>query len=498
MSRRILIQVTAPAVISGFVLLLTCLLSAWYVDWLQTKFNTILRSNVSGMEAAQRMENQVRQLRFHCFLYLIDPSPQLEEDIKKNEVRFGKERALARESANTPREEACIKDVDKGYWAYRADFEQLCEEIKLQGAVKQNFRKLAEDHPVLQVTVPCEKYARINEEQMTEAVHESERGTQRLHLTMLLVGLGGPLGGLLGGYGIARGLSRSLSRFGVRVQDAAQQLERDTSTVSLPADADMEQIDQQLERVVSRVTEVSGQLQKQQQEMLRAQQLAAVGQLAASVAHEVRNPLTAIKLLVEAALRTNKPRPFTPENLKVVHGEILRLEQIVQNFLDFARPPALQRQRCDVRDLVQRAASLVKARARQQHVDLVLRCPEAPTEAAVDVNQFCTVLVNLLLNALDAMPRGGQLTVTLEAGVSELGCQVEDTGEGIDPEMAEQLFTPFSSTKETGSGLGLSICRRIIEEHGGRIAGGNREGGGACFTFRLPAEDVPSLATPRG
>ena len=78
--------------------------------------------------------------------------------------------------------------------------------------------------------------------------------------------------------------------------------------------------------------------------MLRAQQLAAVGQLAASVAHEVRNPLTSIKMLVEAALRADKPRPFTPDNLRVIHGEVLRLEQTVQGFLDFARPPALQRQ----------------------------------------------------------------------------------------------------------------------------------------------------------
>ncbi len=487
MSRHIFFQVTAPVVIIGFVLFLTCLVCAWNVAWLQSNLNEILTSNVSSMQAGQQLENRARQLRFHCFLYLIEPNQQLWEQIQKDEIQFGRWLLQAKKYANTPQEEECIQDIREGYRLYREGFERLVQEGR-QGGVKQGFWRLDEAHPIRHVTDPCAKYSQINEEMMDEAFRQSEKVTQRLHLAMLLVGLGGPLGGLLSGFGIARGLRRSLYRLRVRVQDAAQQLKRDLPTVSLTADGDMEQIDQQLEHVVQRVTEVTTELQKQQQEMLRAQQLAAVGQLAASVAHEVRNPLTGIKLLVEAALRTSKPRPFTLENLQVVHGEILRLEQIVQNFLDFARPPALQRVQCDVCELIQRAVNLVVTRARQQQVALEVHCPETPVFAQVDSNQFCTVLVNLLLNGLDAMPRGGRLIVTLDTDHQGLRFRVEDTGAGLSPAMAERLFTPFSSTKETGSGLGLSICRRIIEEHGGRITGGNREGGGACFTFRLPAQ----------
>ena len=509
MSRRILIQVTAPAVIIGFVLFLTCLFSAWYVDWMQSNLNTILVANVSSMEAGQQLENRVRKLRFDCFLYLIDPSPELWADIQNDESQFEEWLGKAQESSSTPREYACIQVIRVGYQLYRKEFERLSDEVKQHG-VMAGSRQLANSHPVLHVVDPCREYARINEEMMLEAADQSKEVTQRLHLTMLLVGLGGPLAGLVGGYGIARGLSQSLYRLSVRVQDAAQQLERpgepsgghflDVGMVNLSSDGDMEQINRQLERVVKRVSEVAEQVQKQQQEMLRAQQLAAVGQLAASVAHEVRNPLTAIKLLVEVALRTERPRPLTQENLKVVHGEVLRLEQTVQTFLDFARPPALQRQHCDIRDLVGRAVSLVQARARQQQATLDVRWPESPASwwptVEVDPNQFRTVLVNLLLNALDAMPTGGRLTIDLEAGPKELQCRVEDTGTGISPEVAERLFTPFTSTKETGSGLGLSICRRIVEEHGGRITACNREGGGSCFTFRLPAQP-PSSSSPR-
>jgi signal transduction histidine kinase len=139
---------------------------------------------------------------------------------------------------------------------------------------------------------------------------------------------------------------------------------------------------------------------------------------------------------------------------------------------------------------VQRTAALVKSRAWQQKVTLLVLYPETAVQAEVDVNQFCTVLVNLLLNALDAMPAGGQLTLALEQDGANLQFRVEDTGPGLSSGVAERLFTPFSSTKETGSGLGLSICRRIIEEHGGHITGCNREGGGACFTCRVPARPV--------
>jgi signal transduction histidine kinase len=222
--------------------------------------------------------------------------------------------------------------------------------------------------------------------------------------------------------------------------------------------------------------------------MLRAQQLAAVGQLAAGVAHEVRNPLTSIKMLVEAALREHKPRPFTEDNLRIVHGEILRLEQTVQGLLDFARPPKLKKQSSDLCAVVARAVELIRVRARQQKVGIESNGLEEPIHALVDPGQFCTVLVNLLVNALDAMPHGGRLSIQVYATPEQtIHLEVSDTGEGIRSEMIGQLFTPFVSTKPTGSGLGLSISKRIIEEHGGRIAVSNRAGRGACFAITLPA-----------
>src|SRR5262249_17223679 len=159
-----------------------------------------------------------------------------------------------------------------------------------------------------------------------------------------------------------------------------------------------------------------------------AEQLSAVGQLAAGVAHEVRNPLTAVKLLVESALRSNNRKPLTVEDLRVIHGEVARPEQTVQGFLAFARPPAPRRGRGALHEVGGQAVELVRVRGGQQGVEIAIGCPEGPAEALADRGQLTTVLVNLFLNALDAMPRGGRLDVELEASGGELRLAVADTG----------------------------------------------------------------------
>jgi signal transduction histidine kinase len=196
-----------------------------------------------------------------------------------------------------------------------------------------------------------------------------------------------------------------------------------------------------------------------------------------------------MKLLVEAALRPGRNASLNDEDLRVIHGEIVRLEETVQSFLTFARLPAPRRHVSDLRETVGRPLDLVRVRARRQGVEVEVAQPGRPVPVDLDAGQFQQVLVNLLLNALDAMPRGGRLRVAVEANGSEARLTVRDTGPGIAPEMAGRLFTPFASTKPTGTGLGLSLARRIVEEHGGRIRGENHPDGGACFTIGLPLKE---------
>jgi two-component system, NtrC family, sensor histidine kinase HydH len=495
MNRKLLMQLTAPSVVTGFVLFLACLVSVLIALRVQRGLNTTLSQDVASVQAAQELEIRVRQLCFRNLLNLVDPLHARLEPVDSAHRDFEKALDKARQAVNTQRERDAVEAIAAGYQTYQRELALLAAALNDKSDQRPDLHKLVDAHHVRTVVEPCQNLVQISREQIADTMQKNDDLSQWLRFGLLGLGVIGPLSGVLGGYSVARGLSRHIYQLNVRVQDMAKHLDQTVAAVTLPPGAGLHYLDRQLQYVVQRVQEAAENLQRQQRDLLRAEQLAAVGQLAASVAHEVRNPLTSIKLLIEAASRPHKSRPLTPEDLEVIHREIVRLEGTVQSFLDFARPPALRRVVCDFRQVVAQAAELVTTRARQQGVTIDVRTPCQPVMAAVDQGQFATVLVNLFLNALDAMPEGGHLQIQLEATPSGgLILTVTDTGSGIAPQILNRLFTPFASDKSTGTGLGLSISKRIIEGHGGRIAAENRPEGGArfCITLIEPAAAIAS------
>ena len=184
------------------------------------------------------------------------------------------------------------------------------------------------------------------------------------------------------------------------------------------------------------------------------------------------------------------------------------MEQCIQVFLDFARPPTPERRDADLTEVLHRALALVEGRARRQNVTMNVAAPTTPLVVKIDPEQIHQVLVNLLLNALDALPHGGAVDVELHlnedkgnGSMEPIGdgwaaenhrveVRIRDNGSGINPRIRQRLFEPFVSSKETGLGLGLSICKRLIEDHGGAIRGDNLPQGGAEFAFTLPKEET--------
>jgi len=219
-----------------------------------------------------------------------------------------------------------------------------------------------------------------------------------------------------------------------------------------------------------------------------ADKMAAIAQIATGVGHELRNPLTSIKLLVQANRREDDlPDPIA-DDLQVIEYEIRRMERSLQSFLDFAKPRSPRLERIDVCPLVRHACSLASARARMQNIELIPTIPDHPLSVNADSDQIQQLLLNLLLNALDAMQgRGdGMVRIVAEDDSGQLKLSVIDSGPGIDPSIRKQLFQPFVSSKETGIGLGLVLSRRIAEDHHGRLAGENLPSGGARFLFTMP------------
>jgi signal transduction histidine kinase len=330
---------------------------------------------------------------------------------------------------------------------------------------------------------------KINERKMTASAAESQRVSREGYLAMLFMGIAGPIGGLVVGYGVSRALRRSIYQLSVRVQDLAHHLDEDMGSVSVVADGDLEALEKKMQFIVQKVEEAARRIQVQQRELLRTEQLSQVGQLAAGVAHEIRNPLMGIKMLVEASLRPQSPRPLNIQDSQVIFREVKRLEKTVQQFLNFARLPAPQIAPCDLLEVIRQAWELVQVRAQQQHVEPVFHLPAEPVIVSADAGQLATVLVNLFLNALDAMGTEGRLEVHLtRAEQGTIRLRICDSGPGIPPEIQGKLFQPFASSKAHGTGLGLFLSGRILDEHGGTIGANNRPEGGACFTITLPTQ----------
>lgn len=254
-----------------------------------------------------------------------------------------------------------------------------------------------------------------------------------------------------------------------------------------PVEATVRQLEMEGDRFVAFAFRDAAQRQREQH-LLRAEQMMAIGQVAAGVAHELRNPLTSIKGLVQVNLREARSHGLPADDLAVIEHEIRRMERTLQTFLDFARPPQPERRRLDPAAVAERVFALVAGRAKKQGVSLRLSQPEMPIELEADQDQLQQLLLNLVLNALDAMPQGGVVEMELRPprdGSVEL--QVRDSGPGIAAHILPKVFETFVSSKETGVGLGLPVSRRIAEEHGGSLSAYNLPQGGACFVLRLPA-----------
>jgi signal transduction histidine kinase len=249
-------------------------------------------------------------------------------------------------------------------------------------------------------------------------------------------------------------------------------------------------------RLYRQVQESLRKLQEAQYGMMRAERLAAIGTLASSLAHEVRNPLNSISLqLVLLARRIAKLEESKREELSQVvettRREIQRLNDLVEEFLSMSSLDRLSLSEADPREVVREVTELMRPVAKQRGV--AMRSSPGPKASPIrmDREKIRQVLINLIRNAIDAMPDGGTLTLTLERSDDAVAIRVADTGIGIQP--GTDVFDFFTTTKRGGTGLGLPISRRIVEAHGGSLGYKSAPGRGTVFSVTLKTAKSEAL-----
>jgi len=452
---------------------------AIYLSGLQSQTEFVLNENIGSRRAAadliKTLEKLIELHRRHTDASAIGP---LHVEVRKNiaEIEGFADKQEERFAA------ARIKDAFNTY-------EQDWKTAPAGPAASERQAKLLGDMmPV------CVDLREFNARQIEESEQPLQNSLRRMTWGLAVIAGLTSIAGIVLGFGLARGLRRTIHQILIRVQGATELLNQElpavdwTPTTGDPSSDDAYRLVHQVEQVVQK-------LQQRDREVRRAERLAAVGQLAAGVAHEIRNPLTSIKLLIQTSRRDPAAGGLSTEDLELIEQEIQRLERSVQTFLDYARPPKLRRSPCDLVALIRRTLSLVRGRAEAQRVELQFAEPPAPIVLDVDSEQLHQVLVNLVLNALDAMPNGGRLEIAA-ALYSPKGIEiiVSDTGPGVAPELRSRLFEPFATAKETGLGLGLVVSRRIVEDHGGTISEEGGASSGARFAIRLPIQPPAEAA----
>lgn len=501
MQSRLVVRLTAPVVAVSVVLMVVAIAAAWYARDSQRNVSLMLDSHVASVHAAQELEISLREIHVQFDRYLITGERRHLEPVPRLRARADEALHVADQMATTEQEQLLMRRVRKGYVHFFAEYDRLEQAPPPQG-VYAKVLELIDTVLAREILEPARAYLKENENMLNHTSQANRDLSQRLTVGLVGLGVCGSVAGLLGGWAIAVSLRRSLLDTDRVLRDTAALL---GAAAHAPA-AGNGSTATSLQQVTRAAAAVLKRLKRTERDALRAEQLAWVGQMAAGIAHEIRNPLTVIKLLVQAATDPRRGTGLRAQDLRVLEGEILRLEQIIRTFLDFARPPRPEKRTVDPVELIRGCLEGVGARAELQGVAVRASLPPDLPPLDADPGQVGQVLYNLLFNALDVLPAGGTIGVAAAVETAAEGgtltVLVSDSGPGLPDGLEEQIFDPFVSTKETGLGLGLSICRRIAEAHGGSIAATNGPAGGAVFAVRLPcAAPVAARAdalTPAG
>ncbi len=286
----------------------------------------------------------------------------------------------------------------------------------------------------------------------------------------------------------ARVSTDSLDEIGViarGLNDILQGLERLNEAV----DVRVEAVAAAFEQKSVAITDSHREMAMLSEKLARAGRLAALGQAAATMAHQIGTPLNLISAHVQLLIKSTPPDDPSHDRLKAIQDQVAKVAAVVRAALDSSRPPTVPHERADLGTLVKRVCQMAGPMLDDAGVQIEVMTPDESVELLADPVQLELALLNLVTNSVDAMVSGGKVAIRLERVNDRLRLEIEDTGGGIPPELLDHIFDPWVTTKAPGrgSGLGLSIARQVIASHGGTIRAANRSDQGAVFTIDLPA-----------
>ena len=475
---RILINITALVVIT----IVGALVMVGYTYRMEGLLTRITDKYMGGLQAAQSLENALVNQKGFASYYLLDGNQTWLIQMAEYRHIFENTLEKTQRLATTAEEKKVLDLIKLEYTKYIVAKDQVVDYyksgdrekgIKLHEKVRGSF---------FEILKHCENAKQLFNDKAQIAKRQSLDQAKKLRIiagsaVLIILFLGIILTFLL-----LHDVLDPIRRLA---------LETDRHNGKKNEGDELETLSRRVHDLKKTYNETQSELEKSREHLLQSEKLALVGRLAAGTSHSIRNPLTSVKMRLFSLNRSLNLDSNQKEDFDVISEEIDHIDNILQNFLEFSRPPRLKLQHVSPSDIVDQAIQLLQHRLESYEVFIKIQRKEPLPFAQLDPEQLKEVLINIIINACEAMEQGGSIVIYEETVIEQekfrsAVIRISDNGPGIPGAIQSKIMEPFFTTKEEGTGLGLSIAARIVQEHGGRLDIRSKEGHGSTFIITLP------------
>jgi signal transduction histidine kinase len=476
--------VTMAVILGGGFLIIS------YIYQLQDETTALIRQNVRSAGTARELTLSLYDIRAASLTYLFDRSPERIAALDSKQADFILLLEEAKHSATTEEEKNLLQQISALFSNYQQTLTNALE-LHRKGYIVQPNALIVHASQDLINTIDEKTSIFISINETAQAAYEEtiRKNDNIIRIAMYALGVGGIILGVVLGWMIARIILNPIYKLVLKVRDAAGS--EVVEHIKMSPGKELEELDLHINRLIGRINQAHEDLQKNRELLERSSKLAAIGKIAPALAHEIRNPLTAIKMLIYAMMKEPGISADKQHDLEIITHEINRVEGFLQNFLKYARPAKPQMQMVNIIPAIQETLHLMQPRFNQSKITLTETHEKDNLQIKADPDMIKQVVMNLVLNAIESMGQDGELKFTTQVKADDpenliFQIIISDTGPGIPDDIRDSLFDPFVKGKDQGIGLGLSISQRIAELHHGWISAANNPGKGATFTIHLP------------
>lgn len=456
-----------------------------YTYRMEALLTEIINKDIVAFQAAEGLESALVNQKGFVSYYFLDGDPAWLRQLGEYRQIFNQQLNRTRALSTTEKERETIRMIASEYRDYITSKDRVIAYYKAGEREKgATLHKEVRGH-FFRIFDLCEDFKSIYTKRIKETKQRSQNQAKKLRITAVIAMMVEFFLGIVLAYLLVHHILGNIRRLA---------READRKEGILRTEDELKALSRSVRGLLDDVDTTHSELEKSREHLLQAEKMAMVGKLAAGMAHSIRNPFTSVKMRLFSLSRSLELSETQKEDFEVISQEIRHVDHIVQNFLEFSRPPKLKMQSISPSVAVDMAIQLLYHRLKSYDVSVKVERNGQLPNIEGDPEQLKEVLVNLIINACEAMANGGAIEIREEVfredeSPPHVLIHLIDTGPGIPREIISKIFDPFYTTKDDGTGLGLSIAVRIIQEHKGRLEVESEEGEGARFTIILPIRE---------